>query len=300
MCRSPAEITVSASRYLMMNGRSLPSEGLAIQQICEAIRDAGLAPVLLRAAGFDVDRPALDTFLRSGFPVVLAIREEDKPLIQEGHAICAVGAKLGEIRPQADPGLNYRDGATALEALYVHDDRLGPYALAKLAQKTIDRNTPPSMMLRIHWPGAEEDYDTWRLIAMVVPVPNKVRLSVTRLRQIAHIIGQALGAALPDMQRSVTVRTRYTPATLYLQSAFAMALSETGLDQLVIRTVLSRYVAVIEVEALGEPLIDVLLDCTEAVERPSCLAVINRSSLPASGIDVLRDLATQLGAPFIA
>ena len=297
--RTPAEITLAASRYLLTNGRTLPSEGLAIQQICEAVRDAGLAPVLLRATSLDVDRRALDTFLRSGFPAVLAVLPTDDESSDEGHAICAVGAKTGDVVSEPNNKLEYRDGATALKAIYVHDDRLGPYASAVLAPHTAAGCKAPQTSFLIKWPGSAEDSESWRLFGIVVPVPNKVRLPVTRLREMGHVIGQGIGAALPGLRRTTTVRFRYCTAVSYVKEVFGSALSDSGLEQLTARTALSRYIAIVEVSGLDAPLIDVVLDCTEAVERPSVLAVVNRSELPAAGIGLLKDLANALAGPFI-
>ena len=52
---TPAEITQAASRYLLSEGRALPSEGLNINQICEAIRGSGLQPLVSRSVSFDQD-----------------------------------------------------------------------------------------------------------------------------------------------------------------------------------------------------------------------------------------------------
>ncbi len=296
---TPAEITLAASRYVLANGRTLPSEGLAIQQICEAVRDAGLAPVLCRANSFETDRRVLDTFMRSGFPAVLAVVPTEESQSDEGHALCAVGSKTTEVTPQPNPKLSYRDGATALKQLYVHDDRLGPYASAVLSPFTT-KNKATQMSLHIRWPGeAAGQVESWRLFAIVVPVPNKVRLPVTRLHEMGHVIGQAMGAALPEMSRTTTVRYRYCTAVAYVKDAFTSTLSHEGLEQLAAKTALSRYVAIVEVSGLGERLVDVILDCTEAVERPSALAVVNRSQLPAAAVQVLRDLATALATPLV-
>ena len=40
---TPAQITEAASRYYLPGGRSLPSQGLTVNQMCEAIRAGGLA-----------------------------------------------------------------------------------------------------------------------------------------------------------------------------------------------------------------------------------------------------------------
>jgi hypothetical protein len=54
-----------------------------------------------------------------------------------------------------------------------------------------------------------------------------------------------------------------------------------------------------EVCGLDEPVANILFECTEAVEDPSALAVINRSTLPKAGLAVLEELARQMSAPFV-
>ncbi len=100
---TPAEITQAASRYLLAEGRALPSEGLNINQICEAIRGSGLQPLVSRSVSFDQDCAQLHGYIRSGLAPVLAIQP-----VQGGsaHAVCAVGLKIGEVAPQTTPTLN--------------------------------------------------------------------------------------------------------------------------------------------------------------------------------------------------
>ena len=45
--------------YALRTGRALPSEGLTVQQICEATRAAGLQPVLIPSVSLDHDRAQL-------------------------------------------------------------------------------------------------------------------------------------------------------------------------------------------------------------------------------------------------
>ena len=92
---------------------------------------------------------------------------------------------------------------------------------------------------------------------------------------------------------------QYNPAVAYLREAFDFGLSDEGLEQLVEQRVLSRFVAIVEVCGLDEPVADILFDSTEAVEDPSALAVINRSTLPKAGLAVLEELARQMSAPFV-
>ncbi len=296
---APADITQAASRYLMMSGRTLPSEGLAIQQICEAIRDAGLAPVLVRATTTAVDKGVLDTFLRSGFPVVLAVIPERTAAGEAGHAICAVGAKIADLEPQTNPNLAYRDGATALKAVYVHDDRLGPYAVARLAPLTVPGSKDAQTNLVIKWPLADIDEEAVRLHSMIIPMPVKVRLPVTRLRRLGHIVAQALGDALPEFHGELAMTCRYVRATTYARRIVQSNISAEGIETVIGNLALSRYLGVIELHARERAVVDVLLDCTEAVESPSVIAIVLRSRASAATASTLQRLAGVLGAGVI-
>src|SRR5260370_33177060 len=67
---TPAQITEAACRYILAEGRALPSEGLNIEQICEGIRGGGLQPVGIRSVSLQEDRAQLSAYISSGFPVV--------------------------------------------------------------------------------------------------------------------------------------------------------------------------------------------------------------------------------------
>jgi hypothetical protein len=203
------------------------------------------------------------------------------------------------VDPQADPQRSYRDGSTALKSVYVHDDRLGPYAVAKLEPLTVSGRKHVQTSLRIRWPGTKVEEELLRLYGIVVPVPNKVRLSVKRVRWISHIVGEAVGAALPELARAVMVRCRYCRAVEYQRELFSSKLTDSGLQLLTSGTALSRYIAIIEVSAPDGPLSDLLLDCTEAVENPSAIAVVNRSQLPATALTILEKLANSFGVSLI-
>ena len=164
---TPAQITEAASRYRLPEGRSLPSEGLHFDQLCEAVRATGLAPVLLTSISPREDQSNLATYLQSGLPVLLAIG----PLGPgEGHAVCGVGLRLRAVQPATDPNISYRDSATAIDQIYVHDDRLGPYASARLKSTTFDNRVVTT--LELHWPD-ELPAEEWRLHGMLIPVPGK-------------------------------------------------------------------------------------------------------------------------------
>ena len=286
---TPAAITEAASRYMLPDGRALPSESLNIHQLCEAVRASGLAPVVLRSISPPEDRGYLATYLQSGLPVLLGIIPLEEG---EGHAVCGVGLRLGAVQPATDTNIRYRDGATAVEAIYVHDDRLGPYASACLKSTTVRSSVVTS--LELQWPDGRPAEES-RLLAMVIPVPLKLRLSAVRLRGLAHGIAQAVAASIPALD-GLEVRTRFSKGTTYRASAYDFDLSLEGLREFTHETVLSRYIGVIALVTDSGPVADVILDATETDPNPAVLAVVRREGASIVYGEPLRMLAAVLGA----
>ncbi|MDE2823740.1 MAG: hypothetical protein OXK79_09575 [Chloroflexota bacterium] len=291
---TPAQITEAATRYYLPGGRALPSEGLTVNQLCEAIRAGGLAPIVIPTTSPEIDRGQLLGYIRSGLAPVLAVETLSTG---EGHAVCAVGVKVGAVKPQTDMSLAYRDGATALQGLYLHDDRLGPYASADIYNLTDPKSGFIRTALRIRWPGSEDEADHLLLRAIVVPAPAKIRLTVTRMRSLGLPIADATGVLLA---RTVDMNCRYDVASSYRARAFQFDLTDDGAYLLSHALVLSRYIGLIELSDDEGPLMDILLDSTETVANPSVLACVVRRSLDADAEETLAHLSQQLAAAHVS
>ncbi len=294
---TPSEITQAASRYLLSAsaGRALPSEGLTVQQLCEATRAAGLHPLVMPSTSIEDDRAQIFGYITSGFAPVLAIR-----LIgtDEGHAVCGVGLKLDAVAPQTDPTLSFQDGATALRAVYVHDDRLGPYAAAEISPWTLS-SAKIATGLTIRWPDrVDAEYSV--LLATIVPLPEKVRMPLRRVRDLGLILAQITGQLLAKLGTPVILRCRFSTAVAYQQAAFGFGLSDEGLYRLLCNTVLPRYVGIIELSTSTGPLYDVLLDATETRANPSALAFVRHPPFPTAYHDSLQAIAKKFAATLVA
>jgi hypothetical protein len=291
---TPAEITEAASRYLLADGRSLPSEGLTVHQICEATRAAGLAPLVIRSISPEHDLAQFLGYVTSGFAPVLAVQPLRGGV---GHAVCGVGVRLGEVKPQNDPALHYRDGASAVRGAYLHDDRLGPYAIADFTGHTVSGSVKTAVT--IHWPDRVEAEQSL-LYALVVPVPTKLRLTIARMRILGFAVADAAGQMFTQFDRTVTLNCRYEFGTAYRERAYSFGLSDDGLCELVANVVLSRYVGIIEMTVPQGPIFDIVLDTTETRADLAVLACVRREMLKKQDTDELRFMATKLGARYIA
>lgn len=292
---TPARITESASRYYLGEiGRWLPSGGLSISHICEATRAVGLAPLVIRGVSPDHDRAQLLGYSLSGFAPVLAIMPAAGG---EGHAVCVVGLKLGDPQPHPIAALHFREAATAVLGVYVHDDRLGPYAGATIVSRTVGK-PPESPQVRtgldIVWPDGTLEPAEWYVYAMVVPVPIKLRLTIARMRQLGLYVADAAGALFPQFNRAVTLSCRYRRATEYRAAAYGYGLSDAGAYRLACEAVFSRYLGVIEISSPTGPLFDVLFDTTETDADLAVRACVRREQIPDGGETHLQAIARWL------
>ena len=296
---APAEITQAASRYLLLHGRAFPSAGLGLEQMSEAVRSAGFEPVCVGASELSFDKAQLLAYVRSEFPPVVCIHGMGDQ--RNGHAVCVAGVRLNGSPSVAVIGMAYREAASTMTALYVHDDRLGPYAAAEIVPWTLP-NQKIATALRIRWPGeGGAEWETVRLAALLVPVPSKVRLNVTRMLEVGRLVAQAVGMSLLDAGIEPILDCRYAKSVDYRHDALAFGLSEAGNHVLQCELLLSRYVGVVELSTAEEPLLDILLDTTETDPNPSQLACVLRShKLSTETIESLQNLILTMDLEFIA
>jgi len=186
---SPANIAEAATRYPLQEGRAFPTEGLTVKQICEATRSAGFSPIVVSGSEPNDDLIQIYGYLGSDFAPVLSLTPADDPDATSGHAVCAVGVRCGDVKPQSDPKLSFREESSCLMGLYIHDNRLGPYAFAELSGFTERRTGKVRTGVSIQWPDKTPDR-YWLLHALIVPVPQKLRLSLTRMRRLGVIVAQ--------------------------------------------------------------------------------------------------------------
>ena len=145
-----ADITQAAHKHASLGARIFPSTGLTVSQICEAIKEQNLSPVLFegdvshedgKTLGFSQERFASScaALLRSGYPVLLIGILEG----QGGHAICAVGFRTPKPRLMLPHTVNTKKSSvefedSSVEHLYIHDDNLGPSVRFRIEQEQVE------------------------------------------------------------------------------------------------------------------------------------------------------------------
>jgi len=198
---TPAEVSQAAGRHVLPNGRIVPAvAGLNVQQLCEAVRSSGFAPEVVRAD----ERPeffvvALHTYLLSGIPVVLVLLGHDGD-----HAVTAVGFQSAAApHPLLQTSVPVR--SARMSKIYIHDDRLGPYARSFLHPLPRTDDFDECLLLAIETPrdahGDElvgngtpraEDREEWVLDSAIAPVYPKLRLPARSLITLAELLGDLI------------------------------------------------------------------------------------------------------------
>ena len=290
---SPASITESATRYPLQEGRPFPNEGLTVRQICEATLSAGFSPIVIHGKSPDHDRPQIYGYAKSGFAPVLALFPINGE--RSGHAVCCAGIKSGKAKPQHNPEHKFRELPSGLEALYIHDDRLGPYAYARLSSLTVSGEV--RTCVSIEWPD-ETPSESWLLHAIIVPVPKKLRLTVSRLRRVGLVVAQAIGEGLSDSY--TTLDCTFVRSQKYLERIYKFGLSSEGLYRAVCGTALSRYIGLIEIAGRDGPVLDIAVDSTEQNPEAAVLACIRRSGFPSRRMKLFHNVARHLGVDGIS
>ena len=290
---SPASITESATRYLQ-EGRVFPNDGLTIHQMCAAIRAAGFSPLVIGSESIADDVSQIFSYSFSGFAPVLALLpiEGGGP----GHAVCCVGVRYEPPSPQTDINITFREASSGLEGLYIHDDRLGPYAFAKLTPWTNRKTGNIHTCVSIDWPD-KKPVDSWRLHAIVVPVPQKLRLTISGLQRIGLNIAGAIGVAFKEPR--TTLDCRFERSHTYAKRIYEFGLSRKGLYRVVCGTALSRYIGLIEITGPAGPLLDIVVDTTETNPESAVLACIKRLGFPNTRITEFEAIARYLGVAAI-
>lgn len=261
---TPLAITETASRSLPTS-RTLPAVGgLTLDQMVGAINAAGYSPDVVKPtenhAAFKLQ---LTTYLRSGIPVVLQVREEQAA---DGHAVTAVGFRAETSAEPIAHGISnsWTLRAAGMTRLYVHDDRIGPYARMVWHDDGVGGASLPILRL---WPhgrsrGATEcNLRVWSAIAPLYP---KIRINALDLHNVAAEVWP-MAAQVADGERdSLILESFFTRAGDYLSACHDLALDDPARRVALVSTLLlSRYVGVLRFATARGWVLDVICDATD-------------------------------------
>jgi hypothetical protein len=262
---TPAEISEAALRIPKTGGRPiLPANtGLTVQQLCDATRAFGFTPEVISA----LTRPeifvaTLHTYLLSGIPIVLALRGEGV-----GHAVTAAGFQMSASdHPALQASVPVQ--SSRLAKLYVHDDRLGPYARATIEpffyHNKRDKIEFEGLAFEIGLEGGEAE--RWIIDTAIAPVYPKLRLPVASLIALAEFKAGVVEAMVgPKKAAALRVDFRYERAGEYLTRLAGRVAFPSRSVEFVRTVALSRWCAVVRWYLVEEELVEFVYDTTDVV-----------------------------------
>lgn len=278
---TPFAVTEAATRHWVSDRVFPATSGLKNEQILEAIRQFGYAPLFfepkLQTALFTL---AVKCYLKSGIPVILKISYKGE---EDAHAVTVVG--FLEDDGTAVPEIEYQErGWTTLSLrskgmsrLYVHDDRFGPYARA--AWETDAATGFIKLRYLPREPGFEVFGRDAEVIAAMVPLYPKIRLSAQDLigfaAELLPFFRQLVGQAHRDQ---LLIGLRFCLAGDCLELLYRSDIPAERIAVFARQANLSRYVGLIEFSVAETLVAYVVCDSTDmrrdAPAAPPLLAVI--------------------------
>lgn len=253
---TPAEVSEAAVRHLLPNGRSIPAAGgLTMQQLCEAIRCCGFAPEAIKATTMpEYFMIALHTYLLSGIPVVLALRRKGS-----GHAVTAAGFQIDK-KPNPLLQATVRVRSARVNKLYVHDDRLGPYARSFVSPLLLPPKSGEGLCFEI-------EKEQWLIDSALAPVYPKLRLSVRSLINLAETTGAILEKIVGAKNATrLNVEFYYKRSGDYLSDLGGRGISN-GSDSFLRTVAFSRWCAVVRWYLDEDILAEFVYDTTDILRE---------------------------------
>ena len=275
---TPARITALAATASSPHGRSMPSEGLTLDQMCKVVQALEISPNVIRADDFETSRYCLHSATEAGFAPVLIIQKVGNP--SEIHAVTVVGVKVWEDDSLLEPGEGICDEASGLVSIYMHDDRVGPYLEGKVERSS------KGLSIAVTYEGGSEQ---WHLTHLLVPTHQKIRLSFGGLREIglkivaevnkirdAQIDDGLLPPAVEDEQTVYGLSVIRTHS--YLDDLRFKKLQGRTATRLASQVPLPRYVGIVRIRTSFIEWLDVLIDTTSTLRNSHLLAVVCAST----------------------
>lgn len=188
---SPSAITKSAFSPQFDEGRVFPAHGgLNLQQVARSLKAYGLEPTIFTAEQFGTDvfpsiaKEIIFAYSASSIPVLLGVDAHEIVNGKEHnlglHLVCALGyrAKPSSSDSPICP--------TAIDRVYVHDDRYGPYV-------ALESSDQPRLQLMWGNEGKSELRENMDLRSIVIGLYHKVRIDYLYVRNLCTSMKSIVG-----------------------------------------------------------------------------------------------------------
>lgn len=279
MCRhegartpTPSEITQAAVKSPLTEGRPFPSVGLHPLQVCDALNHFNFAPVFFSAAADPTTfQHEMHIYLKSGIPVILALGALGGGPGAVGHAVTVVGYR--EKRVDTKYELSVLKNLD-FDQIYVHDDRTGPYARARLriapntngltSETTADR---PLLILLIERDGLDEPDDEWIVEAGIAPLYPKLRSNGSDLYRFGSAFIPMVDRYFGQNGDGIGIEVFFQRSGEYLGSLYTYGLDADRLIRFQKTIALSRYVGIVRWSVGNKFVLDGIWDTTDRLRE---------------------------------
>jgi hypothetical protein len=288
---TPADISRFALERSFLSGRTMPTPGLRVDQMCGAVHSLDFEPVLANFEGAESLFPAVvHAANRSGIPPILILRNESIG----SHAVPVVGTRYNSALAQQSARSGWSDRVSGISSFYVHDDRIGPYVRADL-----DSSDPTKLALRISRAprGTDNDtfphskrivsdvYEYWKVRQVLIPTYPRVRQDFVEVAKMAWNMVLPFARSLWSSSRSTKEVRGEATVEFWLQRSAEYQKEQLSkksftlraLDLLSHNVVLPRYSYIVRLNFSGEEesyVVDAILDSTATAAAPRYLAVL--------------------------
>lgn len=180
----PSSITITKSAYPSNNGMDVrfPNLGLSPDMMCRSIRNQGLEPSVIGLTDSTAAQQLLEhvyAYVNSGWPILLGLKVFNEKGEEQGlHAITVLGYKLSENSVLPLDSDQVRMKAHKIKYLYIHDDRVGPYA-----RLTFDAGRWIIGVESISELKTFDTKETYEPTCLILGVYHKQRISYVRIKQ---------------------------------------------------------------------------------------------------------------------
>jgi hypothetical protein len=192
----PATITQSANQVVHQS-RPIPSHGLIVEQLCNAIRHVGLEPEVIQVKPSTPLVSLIYAHVAMGLPVLLGMKIEGRGR----HAVAVTGYSIKGKRflsQEVSPGeTSIPMTGLRIDEFYVHDDQIGPFSRLRILLGSA--SSPISLE------GSWKEPSTGKLLKMtpevlIVPVYNKIRVTYLDVIQWIELLNPLIEIALNHKQ----------------------------------------------------------------------------------------------------
>jgi hypothetical protein len=208
--------------------------------------------------------------------------------------VTVAGVKLRSTHVTQRVGGCLDEQANDVLALYVQDDRHGPYLSADLGGGS---GITPVLRIKTFSNG-DADIEKWTISHVLIPMHAKIRLSFQDLREIASDIVAVLAAHVrvnyerdSHRNKSILVDIRVVRSFKYVRELLKRGVAAEQVKRFCSNFHLPRYVGIIHVKSnlIGE--IDILVDTTDTPRNLHCLAVVGISQAVPQTTSIVQFLA---------